>query len=139
MTNNPIYDASNTNVIYDIIPDITPLDKQIALHNHPRATVNNFRGDQQPPCVPPPRNCDAAAVSSCRFALPKIPSGGEKDEYVQMSSPLTPLSAVSPRYTQPPSLSISGDQPPQQNGTAVAGTPESRRPTREMTNIASKM
>lgn len=113
MTDNPLYDTSNTNVIYDIIPDITSLSKPTAGHAQRKTTTT---GPQLPPCVPPPRSGGAAA-SIPGLALPKIPIGGEKEDYVQMGSPLTPLSAVSPRYTEPPSLT---DQPSQRCDNAAA-------------------
>lgn len=105
MTPNPLYD---TNVIYDTIQD-----GQAACHAQPRATVNTSKGSQPPPQVPPPRNGAAATASTLG-----LPVG---EDYVQMTSASARLSAAFPRYSEPPSLNISDDQPSQQVGNTTAG------------------
>lgn len=107
MTDNPLYDSSS--IIYDTIPEIIPLNKQTDTQH--TTSLNSSNEPLLPPAVPPPRDSAAASTTVPRLPLPRIPTGGDKEEYVEMSSPMTPKSMASPRYTEAPTLKICGDQP----------------------------
>lgn len=90
MQSNPIYDATDS-PLYDIIPNFTPLI--------PHNTMTSVCGQSE-------RLHCSSTVSACaefKLHLPLRPTGGDHDEYIQMTPSAVPI-VTSPRYTEPPEL-----------------------------------
>ena len=87
MRENPIYDVSNNGTIYDIIPEISTLKKELSA-----TPASSPREPLLPPSIPPPREKAAG--------LP-FPGNFDQDEYITMSSASLPPGS-SPRYSEPP-------------------------------------
>ena len=86
MRENPIYDVSNNGTIYDTIPEISTLKKELS------ATPASSPSALLPPSIPPPRE-KAAGLAVQGYI--------DQDEYITMSSALS-LPVSSPRYSEPP-------------------------------------